>query len=72
MLNYVNSVSCTVSENKNEFILTFRQLHPIIGADGNVKERAEDVVSELVMNHELALALKTILDGALSTESIVQ
>lgn len=72
MLNYVNSVSCTTNENKNEFILTFRQVHPIVGADGAIKEKAEELVSEIVMNHELALALKGILEQVLPNESVVQ
>lgn len=72
MLNYVNSVSCTTSENKKEFIFTFRQIHPVIGSDGIIKENAEELVSEIVMNEELALALKAILDKSLSNESIVQ
>ncbi len=65
MLNYVNSLSCSASENKNEFFLTFRQLHPIIASDGTVKETAEDLVSELVMNRDLAIALNRILSTAL-------
>lgn len=72
MLNYVNSVSCTTSENKKEFILTFRQIHPVIGSDGTIGENAEDLVSEIVMNEDLALALKSILDKSFSSEAVVQ
>lgn len=72
MLNYVNSFSCSTSENKKEFIFTFRQIHPVIGSDGIIKEKAEDLVSEIVMNEDLALALKTILDKTLSNEEVVQ
>ncbi len=71
MLNYVNSISCTTNDNKNEFILTFRQIHPFISADGKIKENIEDVVSEIVMNHELAVALKGLLDGILSGETAI-
>lgn len=72
MLNYVNSVSCTTNENKNEFILTFRQIHPFVGADGTIKENVETVVSEIVMNHDLAVGLKGLIDKVLSGESAGQ
>ena len=72
MLNYVNSVSCTTNENKSEFILTFRQIHPVISADGKIKDNADDVVSEIIMNHELAIALKNMLEGVVSGEINVQ
>lgn len=72
MLNYVNSVSCSTSDKKTEIILTFRQVHPIVAADGSISGNAEELISEIVMNHDLALALKTMLDKAISSESIVQ
>ncbi len=72
MLNYANSVSCSTSGSKNEFILTFRQIHPVIAADGTSNTNAEEMVAEIVMNHEMAAALKTILEGALSAGPMVE
>lgn len=70
MLNYVNSISCSVNDNRNEFVLAFRQLYPVLAADGTIKESGEVLVSELVMGRELVDALRRILDGALSSDSI--
>lgn len=72
MLNYVNSVSCSTNENQNEFILTFRQVHPVITSDGQIKENAEDVVSEIVMNRDFAVALKAILDKTITIDAPAQ
>lgn len=68
MLSYANAASFSISDNKNEFILTFRQVHPVIEPDGKPKETASDVVSEIVMNLDMALALKGLLDNAFPNE----
>lgn len=72
MLNYVNSFSCSVNGTKSEYILTFRQIHPDIGADGNNRGNVEELVSEVVMNLEMATALKNALDSTLSSGTLVE
>ena len=70
-MNYVNSITCSVSDNRNEFSLVFRQLRPLVSSDGKLSGNAEETISELVMNRDTAIALKTILDGALSAPPVV-
>ena len=72
MLNYVNAISCSVSDNKNEYVLTFRQLHPSIDSEGKVTDTIVDTVSEIVLNHDTAVALHKLLEGALSTTTVVE
>ena len=67
MLNYSNPFSCSVNATKSELILTFRQIHPDIGADGVNKGNKEELISELVMNLEMATALKDALETTLSS-----
>ena len=67
MLSYSNSISCSSNENKNEFILTFRQVHPVVDLKGNITETAEELVSEIVLNRDVALGLKLMLDRFLTS-----
>lgn len=71
MLNYSNFVSCSVSENKNEFILIFRQLAPVLDAEGKFIESAANTLSEIVMNRDTAVALSKLLNDAVSTLQVV-
>ena len=71
MLNYINSFSCTVNANKSEFILSFRQLRPVITSDGSNNGTAEEIVSEIVMNLEVATALKDALETSVSSGPLV-
>ncbi len=62
MLSYTNSVSCSVSENKNEYVLMFRQVHPVVDSKGKVVETNDDLIAEIVMNSDTAIGLKDMLN----------
>ena len=72
MLNYVNSISCSTNDKKTEFIFSFRQVHPVVGIDGEVKETAVDTVSEIVLSLEATNALKDLLERMLNTGEVVE
>lgn len=65
MLNYVNSVSCSANPNNNEFILGFRQIHPVVDSTGAIVENHDDLLCEAVLNRDTALALLNMLAGVL-------
>lgn len=62
MLSYTNSVSCSISENKNEYVLMFRQVHPVVDSKGNVTDTIDDLIAEVVMNRDTATGLKEMLN----------
>lgn len=62
MLSYSNSVSCSISENKNEYVLMFRQVHPVVDSKGNVTDTIDDLIAEVVMNRDTAIGLRDLLN----------
>lgn len=65
MLNYINSVSCSANPNNNEFILGFRQIHPVVDSTGAIVENHDELLSEVVLNRDTARALLNLLANVL-------
>jgi len=67
MLTYANSFSCSANQNKSEFILTVRQVSPIINEAGVNKGMNSEVVSQLVLTADGAASLCALLDTMLGS-----
>lgn len=64
MYIYANGFTIAVSENKNEYMLSFRQIHPSIDPQGNVKENISESVADVVMSKDGFIALCTLLKNS--------
>ena len=62
MFQYCNSFSYSSNPEIGEFLLTFRQQHPVLDNDGNVKEIATEPVASIVINRMGLEALKQLLN----------
>lgn len=58
---YANAMAVTSSENRMEYVLTFRHKYPLIGADGKFEKEEDEVVASVVMNRDLLLSLQDSL-----------
>lgn len=65
MLTYANSFSCSANQNKTEYILTLRQVSPVIDEAGTNKGVHSEVVSQVVLTAEGATSLCALLDTML-------
>lgn len=71
MLVYSNNFSCAVNQNANEYILTFRLAHPVIGEKGEVTGNVNDTVAEIVMNKDGAKALSELISSSFNQSPVV-
>lgn len=71
MLIYSNSFSLSVSDNKNECILSFKQNYPNLGDKGEVKNILTETIAEIALNKDGAVALCSLLNNALGDNQIV-
>lgn len=69
MLTYANSFSCSVNQNKTEYILTMRQISPEIGEDGKLAKLKTETVSQFVLNVESAVSLCALLNAVINSDS---
>ena len=69
MLSYSNSISCTTDNVGNEYILTFKQVSPIIDDSGNVAETQTIVVAEVVLTNSSFKALTELLNDTLKRQN---
>lgn len=65
MMNYTNRFSCSVNNNKTEFIFTFYQDQPIINAKGEVESVNTEEATSVVMTTDLAHKMKEHIERLL-------
>lgn len=63
MINYANNFAVSASDNKNEFILFFRQTSPVVETDGTVSRVEMEEVSRIVLNKDGLKAFRQLIDG---------
>ena len=63
MVNYANNFAVSASDNKNEFILLFRQSTPIIETDGTISRIEVEEISRIVLNKDGLKAFRQLVDG---------
>lgn len=69
MLTYANSFSCSVNQNKTEYILTMRQISPEIGEDGKLSKLKAETISQFALNAEGAASLCALLSAVINSDS---
>lgn len=63
MINYANNFAVSASDNKNEFILFFRQNSPVVEADATVSRVETEEVSRIVLNKDGLRAFRQLIDN---------
>lgn len=65
---YANSLTVTANEAKNEFVFTFKNKYPVVGANGVVDSDQEETVAAVIVNEQLAEALPAMMSKILSEQ----
>ena len=62
---YTNAMTVSASDNKMEYVLTFRHRYPVLDGHGTFENEEDEPVTSVVMNRELLSFLKETLDKML-------